>query len=187
MPIPRLNPLVILSTLVISAFADEFTYQPPVVKKAIFMGDEIALLESERERLASNIAGYVSNSLSSRPHPRELRVARQLIGLSLHLNSRDRNALVANRQLERGLVPKKVEVDYQPEVLAELLLARARTLLGGDSDLDQVLAGFFLFVAMEADPENEDAVYDYEIYRLDHGDPDWDAVTGVSSALQADE
>lgn len=165
--------------------AGDFTYEPPVVKSALFMGDEIALLESERERLASNIAGFVSNSLSSRPHPRELRIARQLLGLSLHLNSRDRNALVANRQLERGLVPKKVEVDYQPEVLAELLLARARTLLHKDTELDKALAGYFFFVAMEADPENEDAVYEYEIYRLDHGDPDWDALTNVGDVRGA--
>ena len=30
---------------------------------------------------------------------------------------------------------------------------------------------------MEADPENEDAVYEYELYRIDHGNVDWNLIT----------
>ena len=120
----RLFPLLLLCATAVSAAAGDFTYKAPTVKDPLFAGEGVALLESEREKIASNIAGFVCNSLSSRPHPRELENARRLIGLALHLHPRDRNSLVANAQLQRGLNPKKVEVDYQPSVLAELLLAR---------------------------------------------------------------
>ncbi len=176
---PRLTPLItlLLGACAATVSAGDFTYKAPAVSDPLFAGDDVALLETEREKLASNIAGFVSNSLSPRPHAREVENGRRFLALALHLHPRDRNALVANAQLTRGLIPKKVEVDYQPAVLAKLLLERARTLLAKSSSLDQALGGYFLYVAMESDPDNEDAVYEYEIYRIDHGEVDWGLLT----------
>jgi hypothetical protein len=46
---------------------------------------------------------------------------------------------------------------------------------GGEEN--QRLARFFIQLAAELDPKNEDAVYASEVQRLDHGAVDWASIT----------
>ncbi len=152
-------------------------YRPPVVDERAFDYADLALMEVEREKLATNLAGFAVNSLEKRAGERQWENARKFIGLALQLHARNRGALIANAQLARGVQPKPVATDYQPAVLAELLRARAATLIAAGGDPNLRLAGYFLFAAVEMDPENEDAVFEFELYRIDHGEPEWSAVT----------
>lgn len=179
---PRIPPNAVLGLALLLLFpvatrAPAGEYRPPVVEEPAFDFEKLALMEVEREKLASNLAGFAVNSLEKRPGERQWENARKFIGLALQLHARNRVALIANVQLTRGLEPKKAPVDYQPEVMAELLRARAESMITAGGKANIGLAGYFLFAAVEMNPENEEAVYAFELYRIDHGEPDWSAVT----------
>jgi hypothetical protein len=160
-------------------------YQAPIVEVIAFDYKELALMEVERDKLATNIAGLVVNELSKRKTGRQMANARRLIGLALHLSPKNRTALVANFQMKRDVAPKKVEVDYRPEVLSTLLSERAISLRKKGGADNVKLAGFLLFAAVEADTLNENAVYEYELYRLDVGELNWDIITDASREKSA--
>jgi hypothetical protein len=97
-----------------------------------------------------------------------------LLTLALHLSPRNRQALVLGFQLKKGLLPKEREADYSATVLSRLLLSRARILTKEDDEESKLLARCFVETAAVIDPRNEDAVFEFEIQRLDHGDVDWE-------------
>ena len=84
---------------------------------------------------------------------------------------------MANHQFKRGLKPKKVELDYKTVPLAKLLIAKSKAMVkeGGEDNI--YLAGLFLAAAVEMDPENEDAVFELELYKLDVAEIDWEPIT----------
>jgi hypothetical protein len=176
-PIPYRCFLFIAFAFALPQPTDAGEYRPPVVDERAFDFEALALMEVEREKLATNLAGFAVNSLEKRAGERQWENARKFIGLALQLHARNRGALIANAQLSRGVQPKPVPTDYKPKVLAELLRARAASLVTAGGDPNIALAGYFLFAAVEMDPENEDAVYEFELYRIDHGEPDWTIVT----------
>jgi hypothetical protein len=59
-------------------------------------------------------------------------------------------------------------------VLSRLLLTRAKILAQEPDANGQFLAKCFIEIAATIDPRNEDAVFEFEIQRLDHGDVDWE-------------
>ena len=124
-----------------------------------------------------NLAGYVVNEIRVQENAHKAEWARKLIGLALHLDGRNRTALVANHQFKRGLQPKKVETDYKPEPLAKLFIAQSNALakVGGADNV--YLSGLLLAAAVEIDSKNEDAVYELELHKLDIGEIDWDPIT----------
>jgi len=152
-------------------------YKPPRVDNPAFDVKKVGLMEVERQKFATNLAGYVVNEVKVAENAHKAETARKLIGLALHLDSRNRNALVANYQFNRGVEPKKVATDYQPDALSKLLIAQSKALgkLGGDDNV--YLSGLLLAAAVEMDPKNEDAVYELELYKLDVGEIDWEPVT----------
>ena len=153
-------------------------YVEPVVSKPLFAGDEIELLEVDRDKLASSIAAFVVNGIKPDDNARQLENARKFIGLALHLNPRNRTAVVANYQFKRGVAPKKIDPEYSPATLAEVLQSRAGTLVRRGGDLNLMLAGYMLAAAVEIDPSNETAVYELEMYRKDVAEVDWTPVIG---------
>lgn len=160
-------------------------YKPPVVEVIAFDYEKLALMEVEREKMATNLAAFVINSLEKNPPVRQIENARKLIGLALQLHPKNRTALVANFQLNRDISPKKVEADYKPEVFSTLLMERAKTLrLKGDPE-NTKLAGYLFFAAVEMDPENEAAVYEYELYRIEVGELNWKPITDAVSGKTA--
>ena len=156
----------------------EGEYDEPIVTKALFAGDEVAILAVDRDKLATNIAAFVVNSIKPDGKADELDVATRLIGLALHLNPRNRMAVVANFQFKKGLSPKKVEPEYSPVTLAELLQRKAELIHKRGGDLNEMLAGYMLAAAVDIDPRNETAIYQLEMYRKAVAEIDWTPIVG---------
>jgi len=162
-----------------AAEENKIEYKPPVVGSGLF-SDKLAMMDKEREEYAINIANYAGNQIvDAKGSPASLTQARRLLALSLHLSPRNRKAVVMNYQLEKGIVPQKVEGDYSAEVLARLLLTRGQLLMKQPAEEDVLLGRCFVEVAAEMDPRNEDAVYASELLRLDNKKISWDMLTDV--------
>ncbi len=157
--------------------AKSFSWDPPKVRVSSFSHD-LGLLDSEREDYASNLAAIASNHLAeSKASPASLSTARRMIGLALQLSPRNRKAVVLNFQLGKGILPATSELNYSPQVFARLILTRAQLLEKQDGEENKRLAPYFIQLAAELDPNNEDAVYLSEVQRLDFGGPDWKPIT----------
>lgn len=176
--------LWILCSVIVFAEEDRkpFLWKEPNVGAGVFT-DDLGMLDREREEYATNLAIHAINKVSkARASAASLEQARRLLALSLHLSARNRRALVANYQLNRGMLPEPVESDYSEEVLARLLFTRSQLLRQQGGAEDKQLARIFVELAAELDPKNEDAVYASELQRLDHGRVDWALLTDVKAA-----
>jgi hypothetical protein len=161
------------------AMAEEkkIDYKAPVVGAGIFT-DKLGMMDKEREEYAINIANYAGNKVvEAKASAESLAQARRLLALSLHLSSRNRKAVVMNYQLEKGIMPQKVEGDYSSEVLARLLLTRGQLLIKQPAEEDVLLGRCFIEVAAEMDAHNDDAVYASELLRLDNKKINWSMIT----------
>jgi|TARA_B110001454_G_C12579908_1_gene375674 hypothetical protein len=155
----------------------KFDYKPPMVQKVIF-DESITMLDQERHEYSSNLATYAANQLiSKKATPEALESARRILALALHLERRNRQALVVNFQLKQGIMPEIKEGDYNPRTFSRLLLARAKLLLRNDNERERLLAHCFVELSALIDPRNADAVFAYENQRIDVGDIDWRLLT----------
>lgn len=152
-------------------------YKSPTINRRLF-GEALSLTNNERDEYATNLAAITVNSiLEAKGSQKSLDSARQLLGLALHLSPRNRKSVVVNRQLSDGVMPDKVAADYNPDVFAKLLLARGQLLERRKGDLNIMLAHYFIALAAVIDPRNEDAIYEAEMCRIDHGELEWKAMT----------
>jgi hypothetical protein len=179
---------VLVAALTVVATAEgkkaEFDYNPPEVGNGMFT-DDLNMLDRERGEFASNLAAHAANQVAeARASKASLDAARRLIGLARHLSPRNREALVINHQLKKGIIPEKTEGVYSPGVFARLLLTRAQLLDRDGGFQDKLLARAFIELATEMDSRNEDAVYAFELQRLDHGDFDWSVVTDYKEPVK---
>lgn len=160
-----------------AAEAVGFAWDGPRVVTSVFSQD-LGMLDSERDEYATNLATHAANGVTSaKASPTSLANARRMLALALQLSLRNKKAVVVNFQLSKGILPEAAESNYSPQVFARLILTRGLLLEkqgGGDN---RMLAQFFIQLAAELDPKNEDAVYASEVQRLDHGAPDWDAIS----------
>lgn len=171
----------IFAALWVQADEKKLEYKAPIVGPGIF-SDKLSMMDKEREEYAINIADYVGNQVADAQGSAEsMAQARRLLALSLHLSPRNRRAVVMNYQLEKGILPQKVEGDYSAEVLARLLLTRGQLLLKQTAQEDVLLGRCFVEVAAEMDPRNEDAVYASELLRLDNKKISWSLLTDVKT------
>lgn len=155
-----------------------FAYQPPTVQKVIF--DDSVMLAQERHNYATNLATYAANLVSTKKASKEsLESARRILALALHLERRNKQAVVVNFQLREGVIPEIKKGDYNPRTFARLLMARAKLLLksNNDNESERLLARCFIELAAHIDPRNEDAVFEYENQRIDSGELDWRVLT----------
>lgn len=148
------------------------------------------MLPSEGSLLADELAAHVSARLGARVIAGDAGAvdqARRMVALAFALDPRNRRVVVVDHQLARGLPPRQRDPAYATDVFVQLLVERARRLEkatageagpSGGAGMNIALSGLFLALAVELDPRNEDAVYAWEIHRLDHGEPDWRLVTG---------
>lgn len=154
-----------------------FAWSAPKVVGSVFTED-LGMLDSEREEYATNLAVQVSNQVAAaKASPASLADARRMLALALQLSPRNKRAVVVNFQLAKGILPDAVESGYSPPVWARLMLTRGQLLIKQGGDENQRLARFFIQLAAETDPKNEDAVYASEVQRLDHGAVDWASIT----------
>jgi len=155
-----------------------FAYQSPIVEKVIF--DDSVMLAQERHNYATNLAAYAANLVSVKKASKEsLESARRILALALHLERRNKQAVVINFQLREGVIPEIKKGDYNPRTFARLLMTRAKLLLksNNDNESERLLARCFIELAAHIDPRNEDAVFEYENQRIDSGDLDWRVLT----------
>jgi hypothetical protein len=171
-------------------FAEEkkasFVWREPKIGAGLFT-EALGMLEREREEYANSLAIYAANRVAeASASAASLDDARRYLALSMHLAPRNKRALVVNYQLSHGLLPAKVDSEYSSEVLARLLFTRAQVLKQQGGPENSLLARYFIQLAAELDPRNEDAVYACELQRLDHATPDWKAITDVPETPPAD-
>jgi hypothetical protein len=152
-------------------------FKPPVVGKGLF-DDKLVMLDRERGEYATNLASYAANQIAtSRGSKESLEGARRYLGLAMHLSPRNQKALVVNHQLSRGILPDPTDGIYTAGVFSRLLLTRGQLLMREGGRQDVLLARMFIELATEMDPRNEDAVYAFELQRIDQGDFDWSIIT----------
>jgi hypothetical protein len=151
----------------------KFTWEKLEIRNSLFTRD-IVMLDSERDEYASNLAAYAANEISENGASiASLTQGRKALALAMHLSPRNKQALVTQFQLSKGIVPGKTESDYSTQVFARLLLTRGQLLLQQPEAENTVLAHYLMQLAAEIDPRNEDAVYASELIRLDTGGVDW--------------
>ncbi|NNC90675.1 MAG: hypothetical protein HKN82_19635 [Akkermansiaceae bacterium] len=176
----KLLQVTVWGLLVAAATAAEekaFQYRPPVVEAPLF-GKNTDMLEQERDQYATNLSGYAAGQVvAKKASPESLEMARRIVALAMHLSPRNRQTLVINFQLKNGVLPEEKKGDYSPAVLSRLLLTRGRLLQQKEVAESKLLARCFIELAAVIDPRNEDAVFAYELQRLDDGDLDWAVVT----------
>ena len=155
----------------------KFAWEPLQIKVSAFTRD-LVMLDAERDEYATHLAAYAASMIAtdgaSMPSVRQ---GRRILALALHLSPRNKQAVVIQFQLAKGIVPEKVDGDYSPQVLARLLLTRGQLLLQQVEGENRILARYLIQLAAEIDPHNEDAVYASEMIRLDTGAPDWAPIT----------
>ena len=155
----------------------QIPYEMLEIKKSIF-GD-FSMLMQERDEYATTICRFALEDAHEAPQEEGTMLeVRKLIGLALHLSPRNRTAVVANHQLGRNLLPEKKEADYSRSVFARLLLTRGRLLKKQENEGDQLVGRCFVALAASLDPRNEDAIYEYEIQRLEEKAVDWSLFGG---------
>jgi TPR repeat protein len=136
-----------------------------------------------REEYATNLATFAANQFAARKGASGAGDdARRFLGLALHLSPRNKKALVVGYQMSKGIVPAATDGNYTPQAFSRLLLTRGQLLEKQGGEENKKLARYFIQLAAELDPRNEDAVYASEVHRLDQGEVDWPAVTGTAEA-----
>ena len=154
-----------------------FSWDPPKVVQSMF-SNEVGMLDTEREEYATNLSILAANQVTTqKASAQALADARRLLGLALHLSPRNKRAVVVNFQLSKGMLPEITQGQYSPQVFARLLLTRGQLLDKQGGEENKKLGRYFIQLAADLDPRNDDAVYHAEVQRLDHGDIDWNAVT----------
>lgn len=157
-----------------------FAWSAPKVVQSIF-NEDLGMLDSERDEYATNLATIAANEVAkAKASPASLADARRMLALALQLSPRNKRAVVVNFQLTKGVLPESMEGNYSPQVFARLILTRGQLLEKQGGGENQKLARYFIQLAAELDPKNEDAVYASEVQRLDHGAVDWAAVTDAA-------
>lgn len=141
---------------------------------------ELGMLDSEREEYANHLASLGANLiLRGKGSADAIILGRRMLGLALQLSPRNKTALVTCFQLSRGVLPESADPALSAAAFARLLQARGKLLGESSRDEDRFAGRFFIALAADLDPKNQDAVYASEILRLDLGELDWRMVTDV--------
>lgn len=152
-------------------------YLEPKINKRLF-GDDLSMVNNERDEYATNLAAYAVKTVQASSGDQEsLESARKVLGLALHLSPRNKKCVVINAQLKRGIMPEKVIADYDSDVFARLLLTRGKLLEKQKAEINSTLARYLIALSATIDPRNEDAIYEAEIRRIDHGELKWSKLT----------
>ncbi len=178
--VPPLLPLLLAAMLAWIPGAPGQGYRPPAVSEPLFAGDEIALIEVDRRKLATNLAAYVAGAAAAAEGTAGLppERARRLLGLALHLDPRNRAAFTVNFQLARGAAPPALEADFSPATLAEVLAGKGGALRARGGGGNLMLAGFLIAAAAEIDPDNLAAARALQDYVESVAPVDWIPVVG---------
>jgi hypothetical protein len=157
-----------------------FEFDAPVMKESLFK-EGLGLLDRERDEYATSLATFAANYVREHEaNPESLDFSKRAIGLAMHLSSRNRKMMILKHQLSKGIMPQEVEAEYSPKTLAALFVTRAETLFEQKGVQNILLARALIDMAATVDPMNEDAVYAYELQKIDYGELDWKQFTEVT-------
>ncbi len=169
--------ILLAGTLHAEKLPDGNEWEPLKVVESAF-SRKAAIMDAEREQYATTLTGLAIKEIrDSNGSKKSLGKARKLMALALHLSPRNKPAVIANAQLSKGSIPKEIELEYPKAGFARVLLARSGLLEKQPGDENKLLARYMAGVAVDLDPENEDAIYLSEVHRLDHGELDWSKLT----------
>lgn len=164
--------------LMISPLLHGQTYRSPDVVKSQF-SEQLGMLNREREEYARNIAIYAANRVATEERKgHSLKIARRLIGFSLHLSPRNSTAVTLDLRLKDGGVPPAVQQEYSDAAFAGLMIVRSKSLFqqGG---AENTLLGFYLVeLASLMDPKNKAVTKAVELQRVKNGAMSWKVFTG---------
>lgn len=156
-----------------------FVFKSPIVRESVFK-DDLGVLDREREDYAGAIATFTANYVVARKADADsLIFARRALGLALHLSSRNKKAMVTKFQLSKGTMPQKVDPKYSSKALSAMFVARAETLFQQKGEKNRLLARALIDLAVTIDPHNEDAIYAFELQKIDYGELSWGQFTDV--------
>jgi len=154
----------------LQAAYDIVKFNKPVFKEGV------TLLAKEQDEFAEHLTKFaLTNVVDNEGAKTSIELAEKCLSVALHLSPRNREAVVANFQLSKGLLPKSIKRGFSGKALSSLLSVRANQLLELENATpkDIMLAGCFATIASEMNPQNEDAVYVFQIHEVDHGKIDW--------------
>ncbi len=173
---------LILPQLLRAEETSVFKYDAPEVRVSVF-SDALGMLNRERTEYATNIAIFAGNNVIARKaNPESLAFAKRATALALHLSPRNKRVLILNGQLEKGVFPKGIKTEYSAGTLAQLLVHRAEVLYQQKGEENKLLARALIDIAAGIDPTNEDAIYAYELQKIDHGEVPWERFTKLQSS-----
>ncbi|MBK1792044.1 hypothetical protein [Persicirhabdus sediminis] len=148
-------------------------YTEPQIDKTLLL-NTLSMQDKERDDYATNLAAFAAQQvIDHQGDPKSLDLARRVLGLSLHLSFRNRAALICNRQLEQGLMPDPIRTTFSPPVLSNILLERGLMLRELKGAMDPLVGRYFVALAAEINPRNQDALFENEILTLDEGETNW--------------
>ncbi|MFT6178893.1 MAG: hypothetical protein ACI9NQ_000948 [Paracoccaceae bacterium] len=154
-----------------------FEFKTPIVRESVFK-EGLGLLDRERDEYAGAMAAFATNYVvAEKADQASLNFASKALALALHLSSRNKRAMVTKFQLGKGILPKLVESEYSPKTLAALFVMRAETLFEQKGEKNRLLARALIDLAVTIDPHNEDAIYAFELQKIDYGELKWEQFT----------
>jgi len=161
-----------------------FEFKPPYVRESIFK--EAGMNEREKETYATNLAIFTANEVVRKKANKDsLGFARKALALALHLSPRNKRAVVLKFQLEKGVMPATQQTKYSQKTLATLFVTRAEVLYQQKGEVNRLLARCFIDLAVTIDPRNEDAVYAYEMQKIDLGELAWGPITDAPKPVNS--
>lgn len=164
--------------LMISSLLNAQTYRSPNVVKSQF-SEELGMLNREREEYARNIAIYAGNRVSTEERKgHSLKIARRLIGFSLHLSPRNSTAVTLDLRLKEGVVPAAVQSEYSDAAFAGLMIERGKSLFQQGGTENAMLGCCLVELAALMDPENQEVLKVSELQRIQNGAISWKIFTG---------
>ena len=163
-----------------------FGYREPIPDAFKFTDSGLDMVKAEREEYAKNLAATANLILTEKaladgddllvdPKKAEplLPLIDRLMGLSFQLAPRMRAPVVINHHFRQGKVAKHYKPDITRHSLASLMQMRAVQLLDNGGVENELLAGCFLDLSVALNPQNEDAIFNLEMLRMDKKLADW--------------
>lgn len=168
--------LLVLMLMVVAVHAQPATYVAPDLEKSGIIPGRLTWDASTRAASAGQIVEWLKGRTPvTQP---EFDHCSKAIALALLLNRTNRIAVIANVRLQRGDPIGGTPSGKTDADLAKYLLSQALELLKPISREDPRLAGLFLQFAAELAPDNEDILYQLEVYNQLNIDIDWGPIMG---------
>jgi hypothetical protein len=175
----RLEAIAAASALIlvtVAFAAPDIKYVEPNIEALQIRSNMLLIPATARSKIASDLTGFVCRGAPLTPA--YMQESAKLLGLALLLDSTNRAAVLANVRLRSGKAPPEVTLRKTAAQLSEVLRLEAKERLKPISRDDAFLGGYFLMLATELSPENENAAYDYEMFKQKSLKLSWDGLLG---------